>query len=149
MRIFKILETSASALTAERLRLELIASNLANLNTTRTPAGEPYRRLVPVFAPRGTASPFAAALAWLRRAPAEPGHGVAVTAVVADPAAFPLRHDPTHPDADPDGYVRLPNVDVVAEMVDLMAATRAYEANAAVASATRTLAQRALEIGRQ
>lgn len=130
MRIFQTLKTSVSALTAERFRLDLIAGNLANLNTTRTPAGEPYRRLVPVYASRAG------------------GQGVAVTAVVQDPSEFPLRHDPGHPDAGEDGYVRLPNVDLVAEMVDLMAAARAYEANAAVAGATRTLAQRALEIGR-
>ncbi|HCC32729.1 MAG TPA: flagellar basal body rod protein FlgC [Clostridiales bacterium] len=129
MRLLQTLRTSMSALTAERLRLDLIAGNLANLNTTRTPAGEPYRRLVPVFSPR-------------------PAGGVEVTGVVADPAEFPVRHDPGHPDADADGFVRMPNVDLVAEMVDLMAATRAYEANATVAQATRTLAQRTLEIGR-
>lgn len=137
MRIFQTLKTSVSALTAERLRLDLIASNLANLNTTRTASGEPYRRLVPVFSPRGPANGRNG-----------PGQGVQVTAVLQDPSEFPLRHDPGHPDADADGYVRLPNVDLVAEMVDLMAATRAYEANATVASASRALAQRALEIGR-
>lgn len=121
------LEISGSALTAERLRMDLIAQNLANAETTRTPQGGPYRRRVPVFVV------------------AENG-GVAVGAVVEDPAPFKLKYDPSHPDAGPDGYVRMPNVDVAAEIVDLMAAARAYEASVAALVTARGMVLKSLEI---
>ena len=121
------LEISGSALTAERLRMDLIAQNLANAETTRTPQGGPYRRHVSVFEV------------------AENG-GVAVGAVVEDPAPFKLKYDPSHPDAGPDGYVRMPNVDVAAEIVDLMAAARAYEASVAALVTVRGMALKSLEI---
>lgn len=131
MNLFGAMDISASALTAERLRLDVIAENLANANTTRTPEGGPYRRKVVLFAPRGF------------------GGGVRAVGIAADPAPFRLRYDPGHPDADPKtGYVALPNVDVVKEMVDLITATRAYEANIAALGAARAMFQRALDIGR-
>ena len=147
MRLFRAMDSSASGLTAERLRLELIANNIANANTTRTPEGGPYRRQVAIFAPRQS-SGFAALLArWRGRAEA-PGEGVRVVGVMADQAPTKRKHDPGHPDADAEGYVEYPNVDVVTEMVDMISATRAYEANVKAIEAAKTMALRALEIGR-
>lgn len=138
MALFSGLQISASALTAERLRMDVISSNLANVNTTRTAAGGPYRRQVATLAaaPLGFGAALAAA------------GGVRVEAISADPAPFKLKYDPGHPDAGPDGFVRLPNVDVLAEMVDLLAASRSYEANVTAFNAGKAMFLRALEIGR-
>ena len=156
--LFGTFDIAASGLTAQRLRLDLIANNLANVNTTRGPDGGPYRRLVPVFQER--ALPFwqvlqqrwaagtGAAGPGSSPAPAAPAAGVRVAAIVPDPAPFRMVYDPGHPDAGPDGYVAYPNVDPLVEMVNLVAATRAYEANVAVFNAARAMALRALEIGR-
>ncbi|HEY8416582.1 MAG TPA: flagellar basal body rod protein FlgC [Limnochordales bacterium] len=131
---------SASGMTAERLRMDTIANNLANANTTRTAEGGPYRRQVPVFAARET------------RRGARPGGftgaGVRVVAIRHDPGAPRLVYDPSHPDAGPDGYVAMPNVDVVREMVDLITASRAYEANVTAFNTAKSMAMRALDIGR-
>ena len=124
-------DISASGLSAQRARLDIIASNLANAETTRTPGGGPYRRLLPVFASRTTS----------------PG-GVAVVGIAVDPRDPRRVYQPGHPDADPDGFVAYPNVNVVEEMVDLVSATRSYEANAAAYNAAKTMAQRALDLGR-
>jgi flagellar basal-body rod protein FlgC len=125
-------------LAAERLRLDLVASNLANVNTTRTPEGGPYQRRLAVFAER------------LEQARAGRGElaGVRVAAVLKDAAPPRLVYDPSHPDANQDGYVAFPNVEVLREMVDMMSAARAYEANVTVFNAAKTMALRALEIGR-
>lgn len=147
------MSASASALTAERLRMELIAQNLANVYTTRTPEGGPYRRQVPVFAPRGSFPDWLRA-SLARRLPPGVGPwsagpaGVQVVAVTRDASPLPRVYDPGHPDADADGFVTLPNVDPVAEMVNLIAATRAYEANVAAFNAAKQMALRALELGR-
>jgi len=124
-------DISASGLSAQRARLDVIASNLANAETTRTPAGGPYRRLLPVFASRT----------------GNPG-GVAVVGIAVDPRDPRRVYQPGHPDADPDGFVAYPNVNIVEEMVDLVSATRSYEANAAAYNAAKTMAQRALDLGR-
>lgn len=134
MRVFQAMNISASGLTAERLRLDIISSNLANANSTRTEAGGPYRRKIPVFAENMSA----------QGAPA----GVRVVSIAEDQAPFKRVHDPGHPDADEHGYVLLPNVEIVKEMVDMITAMRAYEANATVVSASKTMAGKALEIGR-
>ncbi|NLL41963.1 MAG: flagellar basal body rod protein FlgC [Firmicutes bacterium] len=145
MSIFKALQISASGLTAERLRMDTIANNLANANTTRSAEGGPYRRQVPVFAPildqtmHGGLSPMHSS---------GQGQGVRVVGVVSDPTPPRLVYDPQHPDANADGYVEMPNVHVVREMVDLITATRAYEANIAALNSAKAMAQRALEIGR-
>ena len=124
-------DISASGLSAQRQRLDVIAGNIANVETTRTPAGGPYRRLQPVFASRS----------------ANPG-GVETIGVVAD-AREPRRvYQPGHPDADAEGFVAYPNVSIVEEMVDLVSATRSYEANAAAFNAAKTMAQRALDLAR-
>ncbi|HEY8486991.1 MAG TPA: flagellar basal body rod protein FlgC [Limnochordales bacterium] len=126
------LDISASGLTAERLRMDLIANNLANALSTRTPHGGPYRRQMPVFAARQPVG--------------QVGAGVEVVAIVEDPSPPRLVFDPDHPDARPDGYVEYPNVDVVTEMVDMLAASRAYQANLAAFATSRDMAQSALEL---
>ena len=140
MELLPALAISASGLTAERLRLDLIAGNLANVNTTRTADGGPYRRQVPVFAER-----LRQALGQQSRSS---GRGVEVAAIVADNSPPRLIYDPSHPDADDDGYVALPNINVVMEMVDMITATRAYEANVTVLNAAKAMTMKALEIGR-
>jgi flagellar basal-body rod protein FlgC len=136
---------SASGLRAERLRLDAIASNLANANTTRTAEGGPYRRRNVIFVAQDLESDFAATLEAL----SEDGirRGVAVTDVVEDPSPPRMVFDPAHPDANSEGLVAYPNVNPVAEMVDLMAATRAYEANVQAVNATKRMADAALSIG--
>jgi flagellar basal-body rod protein FlgC len=146
MNLARSMAISGSALTAERLRLDIIANNLANANTTRTPEGGPYRRQMAVFAPRGEQVQFM--YPGIEPKPPFRGQGVRVVGIVQDKSAFKRVYDPGHPDADGAGYVSLPNVNVVTEMVDMMAATRAYEANVAAVTAARTMAERALDIGR-
>ncbi|NLJ73545.1 MAG: flagellar basal body rod protein FlgC [Firmicutes bacterium] len=138
MSTFKAFRISASGLTAERLRMDTIANNLANANTTRTEEGGPYRRQVPVFAPLLDKSIRGGGKV----------QGVQVMGIVSDPSPPQIVYDPQHPDADGDGYVEMPNVHLVKEMVDLITATRAYEANISALNAAKTMAQKALEIGR-
>ena len=136
---------SASALRAERLRLDVIASNLANASTTRTPQGGPYVRRNVVFEAQPMESEFGDTLAALGEEGARAG--VAVVDVVDDPTPPRLVFDPGHPDANKEGYVAYPNVNPVSETVDLMAATRAYEANVQAVNATKRMAEAALSIG--
>jgi flagellar basal-body rod protein FlgC len=147
MRMFKAMEASASALTAERLRMDLIANNLANINTTRTANGGPYRRRVAVVEERRES--FANVLAQQTGGPAEAGAGVRIAQIMEDQSPFKEVVDPTHPDADPvTGIVRLPNVDMLQEITDMMMSTRIYEANLTAFNAAKSMALRALEIGR-
>ncbi len=147
MRLFKAMEASTSALTAERLRMDLIANNLANINTTRTASGTPYRRKVAVQAERPDS--FQNVLDRQLK-PDEPGvgAGVQVTSIVEDLSPFKLKYDPSHPDADEKGMVRLPNVDLLTEITDLMMSQRVYEANVTAFNAGKGMALKALEIGR-
>ncbi|HEV8317165.1 MAG TPA: flagellar basal body rod protein FlgC [Vicinamibacterales bacterium] len=131
---------SASALNAEKKRIEVAVSNLANQESTRTANGEPYRRRDVVLAADDKA--FDAALG---RASAT---GVRVASVVEDQAPFRRRYEPSHPDADADGFVALPNVDAPQEMVDMLGAARAYQANLAAISLIRDMVAKALELGR-
>jgi len=135
------ISASASALHAERVRIETAVSNLANAETTRGPDGQPYRRRDVVLSTE-TVNPFDSLL---DQAPAA---GVKVAAVLEDQAPFEHRYDPSHPDADGDGYVALPNVDPAEEMVDVLSATRAYQANLAAIGLIRDLIARALELGK-
>lgn len=146
MNMFRALEISLTGLTAERLRMDLIANNLANVNTTRTRQGGPFRRKLAVFASRSQGA-FGY---FLKRAGLGDSlvGGVQVVGIVDDPTPPKLRYDPGHPDADQRGYVALPNVDVVSEMVDLISASRSYEANVTAANAAKYMAMTALEIGR-
>jgi flagellar basal-body rod protein FlgC len=145
MSSFTALRISATGLTAERLRMDLISNNIANQQTTRTETGEPYRRRVAVFMPNVPSR--APGLA--KEAPGAPAQGgVRVAAIIEDPRPGATVYDPNHPDADANGYVTYPNVDVVAEIVDMMSATRAYEANLVAAQAAKGMAARAIDLGR-
>ncbi|MDR7865450.1 MAG: flagellar basal body rod protein FlgC [Sporomusaceae bacterium] len=144
MGMFGAIDAAASGMTAERLRMDVIANNLANVNSTRTAEGGPYRRQMAVFAPRSGGSTFGQMLA----ASFDGGAGVRVVGIVKDSSPFKMVFDPKHPDANADGYVSMPNVNVVAEMVDMMTATRAYEANVTAVNAAKGMATKALEIGR-
>ena len=137
MSFFRVMDVAASGLGAQRLRMEAVASNLANAGTTRTPEGGPYRRRDVVF--EAIPVQFRAALDAASR-------GVRVARVIEDAAQPRLRYEPGHPDADPQGYVAYPNVDPVVEMVNLLSAARSYEANVTVMEATKNLMLRALEI---
>jgi len=142
------MDISGSALTAQRLRMDVIAENIANAETTRTEDGEPYRRKRVIMEPRN--SEFAEMLA--RRAGGEERGsvtgGVRVTEIAEDESPFKLKYDPTHPDANEDGYVKLPNVDITQEMVDMISAYRSYQANVTAFNAYKDMAQRALDIGK-
>ncbi len=154
MGLFRAFEISASGLTAERLRQDVISNNLANANSTRAVLGpdgrwQPYRRQVAVFEERLPSFDSYLASAGQGPDPVEAiGQGVRVAGVWDDPTPFRSRYDPGNPDADANGYVQLPNVNPVTEMVDLITATRAYEANVNAINATRSMALKALEIGR-
>ena len=136
------ISASASALTAERVRLEAAVSNLANAESTRGPDGGPYRRRDVVLATEAVGS-FDRALGR-----ASSATGVKVSAVVEDQSPFRRRYEPSHPDADAAGFVALPNVDPAEEMVDMLSAARAYQANLTAIGLIRDLVQRALEIGK-
>lgn len=131
------MDINASALGAQRLRLDLIASNIANANTTRTPEGGPYRRKVPVFAEELEQAAGSYMLS-----------GVRVLAIADDPSPFRMVYDPAHPDANADGYVLYPNVNIVNEMVNLMEAGRAYEANVTAFNMSKEMFKAALSIGK-
>ncbi len=152
MGLFSSINTAATGLTTQRLRQDVIADNIANANTTRTTEGGPFRRSRVILRPRSEGptwrSPFVP-----RPLDSGVGQGVRVVEVEKDMDTEPrMVYDPTHPDAIQSGpragYVEYPNVNVVTEMVDLIDASRAYEANVAVINGARTMFQRALEIGR-
>ncbi|NLY18583.1 MAG: flagellar basal body rod protein FlgC [Clostridiaceae bacterium] len=147
MGFFSALENSASALTAQRLRMDTISENLANVNTTRTEDGTPYRRKTVIFQEQGGNIPFSS---YLSKAGKKyfSGGGVRVSRIVEDQTPFKSIYDPGHPDADENGMVQMPNVDVVTEMVNMISATRAYEANVTAINATKSMASKALEIGK-
>jgi flagellar basal-body rod protein FlgC len=125
--------------------MSVIANNIANIETTRTPEGKPYCRQFTVFMPISGKKNASSAN---RGSSLTSGSGVAVAAIVEDTLPPRLVYDPGHPDANEEGYVSLPNIDPVREMVDMISATRAYEANVAAINATKTMAMRALDIGR-
>ncbi len=151
MSIFHGFNTSASALTAQRLRMDVISSNIANAQTTRATIDEdgnyvPYQRKLVVFEPNEKS--FQSFLHKAQQRQQSPGQGVRVSRIIESTEPFKLVFDPTHPDANEDGYVQLPNVDPLKEMVDLMSATRAYEANITSLNATKGMLMKALEIGK-
>jgi flagellar basal-body rod protein FlgC len=145
MDFFSSMDISASALTAERTRMNLISGNLANANSTRTADGGPYKRKDAVFGARQTSPSFGATLS---RIGAATPSGVEVSQIVEDTSPPRLQYDPNHPDADAKGYVAMPNVNVMEEMADMIVATRAYEANITAAQAAKAMALKALELGR-
>lgn len=144
------LQISASGLTAQRLNLDVISNNIANANTTRAANGQPYRRQEVIFSARESGGAFAAMLAAARGERANPtGAGVQVTSIRPDMKRdFKVIHDPGHPDADAQGNVKMPNVEPITEMVDMISASRAYEAGITAVSTAKQMQQRALDIGR-
>jgi len=150
MGIFETMRVSLSGLTAQRLRMDVISSNIANVETTRSPEGGPYLRRQVIFQAE-SAPPFAMLLSnqldGQRSAP-NASRGVAVVGIRTDPEAVREGHGPAPPGAGRNGSLRDPDIDVVTEMADLLAATRAYEANVTVLDALKSMAMRALSIGR-
>lgn len=144
MGIFGAIDASASGLTAERLRLDVISNNIANANTTRTAEGGPYRRQLVVFEPRAGEMSFSQVLSQQ----IDSGNGVRAVGIIKDTSPTRRIYEPNHPDADANGYVEMPNINVVSEMVDMMTATRSYEANVTAVNAAKTMALKALDIGR-
>jgi len=134
MDLFTAMDISASGLRAQRTRMNVISSNIANSQTTKTKQGGPYKRRDVVL----RAKPFERVLS-----------GVKVEAIVSDPSKGKRIYDPSHPDADKDGYVEMPNVNIMEEMVNLIGATRAFEANTTSIKAEKDMALKALNIGRQ
>ena len=147
MSYFGALDIAASGLTAQRLRMDTITQNIANVSTTHTANGGPYRRKVALFEERVEPGLFGG---YIRSAMKGDniGAGVRVARIFEDKAPFKSVYEPGHPDADAGGYVKMPNVDVVTEMVNMISASRSYEANVTAINATKSLANKALEIGR-
>ncbi len=144
MDFFTAMTVSSSALTAERTRINLISSNLANANSTRTAEGGPYKRKDAVFMATKMTEPFAASLS-------KAGRGlekVDITNIISDPNPPRIQYEPTHPDANEQGFVSLPNVNFIEEMADMISATRTYEANVTAAQAAKSMAMKTLELGR-
>lgn len=151
MSIFNSINTSGSALTAQRLRMDTIASNIANAETTRATMNEdgeyePYRRKTVTFEENGGS--FSSYLNRASNTKQGAGSGVRVAGITEDDEPFTQVYNPSHPDAGEDGYVAMPNVDPLQEMVDLMSTTRSYEANVTSINATKSMLMKALEIGK-
>ena len=150
MSMFGGMEISASALTAQRLRMNVTAENLANAETTKTAAGTPYRRKEVTLQAVGDGGGFGSALSKAMGTGSGVGVGgagsVQATAITEDATDGKLVYDPSHPDANAQGYVRMPNVDTVTEMVDLIDAQRSYEANVTAMSASKQMFAKTLEI---
>lgn len=151
MSMFGGIDAAASGLTAERLRMDVISNNIANVNSTRTVDGGPFKRKYVVFQPREAESnSFASMLngAMNKGGRNRAGDGVRAVGIGTDDTQGKLVFDPGHPDANADGYVELPNVDIVNEMVDMITASRAYEANVTTINAAKSMAQQALNISK-
>ena len=144
--MFKAFDISASALTMQKLRMDVIAQNIANAQTTRTDTDQPYRRKIVVVEENRFNKSFSQYLA--ESGFAFSGIGVKASRIAEDPSPFKMVYDPGHPDANEEGYVLMPNVDTVREMVDMISATRSYEANVTAFNASKNMAMKALEIGR-
>ncbi len=149
MGMFLGIDASASGLTAERLRMDVISNNIANSNTTRTEQGGAYKRRFVVFEPRNREpKTFEQTLMKAVGLSRQTGEGVRAVAIMQDNSQGPIVYDPGHPDANAEGYVEKPNVNTVTEMVDMITAQRAYEANATAITAAKAMASKALEIGK-
>ncbi|HHY41923.1 MAG TPA: flagellar basal body rod protein FlgC [Thermoanaerobacterales bacterium] len=147
MGMFDMMDISASGMTAQRLRLDVISNNIANANTTRTNEGGPYQRERVIFQ-ENNKKQFREFLSNSRYFSNSKPAGVKVVSIEKDTSPFKILYDPTHPDADADGYVRLPNVNIVTEMVDMISALRSYEANTTAINSAKSILSKALEIGK-
>jgi len=145
MNFFDALRVSSSGLAAQRVRMNLAANNLANINTTKTPEGGPYRRKDVVFASQPLEKSFGETL---RSGMIGKLSEVRVAGIIDDPRPAHMKHDPQHPDADENGYVKTPNIKLMEEMVNMISATRSYEANVTAIKASKDMALKALEIGK-
>jgi flagellar basal-body rod protein FlgC len=146
MAFLNSINISDSGLTAEKLRMDVISRNIANVNTTRTANGTPYRRQVAVFQEGDKQMSFSDYLTDASKSLI--GSGVKVVGITEDKTPFKSVYDPGHPDADEKGYVKMPNVDIMTEMVNMITASRAYEANVTAINSTKSMALKALEKGR-
>src|SRR5262249_41288910 len=142
MSLFSVLSIGASGMAAQRARAELLVENLANAETTRTPEGGPYRRKDAVFENAPASLPFTSVFAEQMEAPG----GVQVAEIVTDARDPERRYLPGHPDADADGYVAFPRVNPAEDMVDLMGASRGYQANVAAIGAVKDMIQRSIDL---
>ena len=146
MNLFGVLELSGTALKAERIRAEVVASNMANAETTRTADGGPYRRHYVVFSEGGEANSSFSDLLHGEIGGGKGVEGVSVADIVADTGSPIRRYEPGHPDADKNGYVSVPDINPVTEMVDLMGATRSYGLNASAVQASKTMLQASIDL---
>jgi flagellar basal-body rod protein FlgC len=146
MGLFDAINASGSGLTAERLRMDVTAENLANAQTTRGADGQPYRRKEVVLQERDGGFGAALDTAMARGASSGGAGGVQVAGIIEDQSDFKLVYDPGHPDANADGYVQMPNVNPVTEMVDLISASRGYEANVTAIQTAKTMFSKTLDI---
>ncbi len=147
MGFFDSLDVSASGLTAQRVRLDTISENIANVNTTRTANGTPYRRKTVTLSSMGNTNSFASYLSEATNKNLI-GKGVKVEKIEEDKSDFKKEYDPGNPDADKDGYVLMPNVEIINEMVNMIDATRAYEANVTAMNSFKSMALKTLDIGK-
>lgn len=149
MGMFLGIDTSASGLTAERLRMDVISNNIANANTTRTDRGGAFHRRYVVFEPRDREpKSFEKTLMKAVGLNRQTGEGVRAVQITEDDTPGPMVYDPGHPDANAEGYVEKPNVNIVTEMVDMITAQRAYEANSTAINAAKAMISKALDIGK-
>ncbi|MBQ9140735.1 MAG: flagellar basal body rod protein FlgC [Lachnospiraceae bacterium] len=147
MSMFSAFNINASGMSAQRYRMDVISENVANANTTRTADGTPYRRKVVYFEEKGGQTSFSSCLH--QATGSYSGQGVKVTGVYEDTSSeLKMVYDPSHPDANEEGYVYYPNVDIVTEMTNMIDASRAYEANATAFSAAKSMALQGLQIGK-
>lgn len=147
MSFLSSLNISASGMTAQRMRLDVAAENIANIETTRTESGGPYRRKMVVLQAKNNSFHNVLSTTMAGKSIGS-NAGVRVTSIIDDQTELKAVYEPEHPDADENGYVRIPNVDMVKEMTDSMAATRAYEANITAYNAVKLMAQKALDVGK-
>lgn len=145
MSFFKSMKISSAGLSAQRLRMNILSSNLANAQSTRTEEGGPYKRKDVVFSAVGVDKPFESFMDDLYQSELKKPQVIGIHEDKKEPR---IVHDPSHPDADEQGNVRMPNIQVMSEMVNMIAATRAYEANATALNEAKQMAMKALEIGR-
>lgn len=156
MSMFGAIDAAASGLTAEKLRMDVISNNIANVNTTRTADGTPFKRGYVLFEPKSATEQnvFATLLSGellsgaKQKKDKRPGTGVRAVAIKQDNSLGKMAYDPGHPDADARGYVQLANVNIVTEMVDMITASRAYEANVTSIQAAKSMATQALNISK-
>ena len=144
MSIFSSMNINATALTAERARMDIISKNIANAQTTRTKSGQPYKRQVAIFGEAKNDKSFSSIL----NSKKKDSGGVELLGIVEDKSPFKMKYDPGHPDANEDGYVKMSNVDLITEMVDMISAQRSYEASATAINTSKAMLQKAIEIGK-